>query len=205
MTPEAREIFGNLERVAKERASRESDQTLLAGTLAVKRYQRARFEKTYGDLLVEPRYRAAARFFLEELYGPQDFRERDAQFARIVSPLVGMFPQEVVITVLALSELHALSEELDTRMGRALSGTALNGSAYALGWQSVGRAPDRRHQFELLAAVGHALDGYTRNPLLRQALRLMRGPARAAGLGALQRFLESGFESFRSMGGASRF
>jgi hypothetical protein len=40
-------------------------------------------------------------------------------------------------------------------------------------------------------------------------LRMMRGPASAAGLGALQRFLESGFDTFRAMakrpGGAEGF
>ena len=33
----------------------------------------------------------------------------------------------------------------------------------------------------------------------------MRGPAAAAGLGALQGFLERGFDTFREMGGAREF
>jgi hypothetical protein len=53
--------------------------------------------------------------------------------------------------------------------------------------------------------VGSALDRYTRNPLLRHSLRLMRGPASAAGLGALQHFLETGFDTFREMRGAAYF
>jgi len=57
----------------------------------------------------------------------------------------------------------------------------------------------------LMLAVGTALDKYTRNPLLRHSLRLMRSPAKAAGLGALQQFLETGFDTFRAMGGAQEF
>ena len=38
--------------------------------------------------------------------------------------------------------------------------------------------------------------------MLRNSLRLMRGPAQVAGLGDLQAFLESGFETFRAMRGA---
>jgi len=34
---------------------------------------------------------------------------------------------------------------------------------------------------------------------------MMRGPAQAAGLGALQGFLEAGFEAFGHMGGADDF
>jgi hypothetical protein len=41
--------------------------------------------------------------------------------------------------------------------------------------------------------------------MLRHSLRLMRGPARAAGLGALQSFLEAGFDTFRGMRGAEEF
>jgi len=41
--------------------------------------------------------------------------------------------------------------------------------------------------------------------LLRNALRLMRGPAQAAGLAELQRTLESGFDTFKAMKGAEEF
>ena len=46
---------------------------------------------------------------LDELYGPQDFSDRDAQFARVVPALVRLFPQELVETVAVLARLHALS------------------------------------------------------------------------------------------------
>ena len=54
-------------------------------------------------------------------------------------------------------------------------------------------------------AVGAELDRLTRKPLLRGSLHLMRGPARAAELGALQQFLECGFDTFKAMGGAGDF
>ena len=40
---------------------------------------------------------------------------------------------------------------------------------------------------------------------MRSTLKLMRGPAQAAGLSDLQRFLESGFDAFGAMRGASEF
>jgi hypothetical protein len=49
----------------------------------------------------------------------------------------------------------------------------------------------------------------TRTAGLRLMLKMMRGPAAAAGLGALQRFLECGFDTFAAMarrrGGAEDF
>ena len=41
--------------------------------------------------------------------------------------------------------------------------------------------------------------------LLRGTLRMMRGPAAAAGLAELQHFLEQGFDTFKSMKGAQHF
>jgi hypothetical protein len=171
----------------------------------VKAYQARRFERTYADLLSSDRYKAAARFFLEELYGPQEFGARDAQFARIVPALVRLFPDEIVRTVEALSRLHALSESLDDALAAALDRPVPDAPSYVRAWQRTGRSEDRRRQIELTLAVGAALDRYTRNPLLRSALRMMRRPAQSAGLGDLQRFLETGFDTFGLMGGAKEF
>jgi len=54
-------------------------------------------------------------------------------------------------------------------------------------------------------SVGQALDRHTRSFVLRASLKAMRGPARAAGMGALQTFLEAGFDAFGAMGGAREF
>lgn len=172
---------------------------------ALKAYQQRRFAHTYADLLATPRYGAAARFFLDELYGPSDFSHRDAQFARVVPALVRLFPRDVVATVATLAGLHALSEQLDSAMAHALDGPEVDALAYVAAWRSVGHAREREQQVALTLDVGRELDTLTRKPLLRHSLRMMRGPARAAGLSALQGFLESGFDTFLAMRGAQEF
>lgn len=188
------------------RLVRQADPALASQVAALKAYQARRFSLTYADLLVHPRYQGAAHFFLEDLYGPQEFGRRDAQFARVVPALVRLFPHEIVGTVEALARLHALSESLDQAMAMAL-GTIGNvdAAAYARAWQSVGHAAQREEQIELTLEIGRALDHYTRNPVLRGTLRMMRRPAHAAGLGDLQRFLERGFDTFAAMAGAQDF
>jgi hypothetical protein len=123
----------------------------------------------------------------------------------VVPALVRLFPHEVVLTVLTLGQLHALSEELDTAMGRLVPAGALTLPDYVAAWRAVGRPADRRRQIVLMRRVADALDVYTRNPLLRHSLRLMRTPARLAGLPELQAFLEAGFDTFREMRGAEAF
>jgi len=178
---------------------------LLSRVQAVKVYQQRRFSHTYADLLATPRYGGAARFFLEELYGPGDFRQRDAQFARVVPALVRLFPHDVVETVNTLAQLHALSESLDSEMARHLADDRVDAGRYVVAWQQTGRAEQRDMQIELTLSVGRSLDELTRKPLLRHTLRMMRGPARAAGLAALQEFLERGFDTFLAMRGAKEF
>lgn len=205
MSPEGREILDNLRIVAAERARRRADPALGSRVEAVKAYQHARFERTYADLLSSARYARPARFFLEDLYGPYDFSARDDQFSRVVPGLVRLFPHEVVLTVRALSQLHALSESLDTRMGVALEAVPIDAARYISAWQAVSTPAERERQIELMLAVGRALDRYTRNPVLGHSLRLMRGPARVAGLSSLQSFLETGFDTFKEMRGAEEF
>jgi hypothetical protein len=202
---DGRQILEQLHAVAAERARRAADESLGRRVVEVKRFQHARFEHTYRDLLGQPRYGAAARFFLEELYGPHDFSDRDTQFARIVPGLVRLFPKEIVRTVRVLGELHALSETLDTRMAEQFEGERLDGDTYAQAWRATADPALREHQIALMLDVGYALARYTRNPLIRHSLRLMRGPAAAAGLGTLQRFLESGFDTFRALQDPSHF
>lgn len=205
MGPEGQLILERLQAVDAERQRRAADAALAARVQAVKQWQHARFERSYADALASGRYGQAARFFLEDLYGPGDFSLRDRQFARIVPGLVRLFPAEIVSTVVALTELHALSERFDSDMAATLDSLAVDAAAYGRAWRSVGRAPARERQIALMLQVGEALDRYTRKPLLRQTLRLMRGPARAAGLGALQAFLERGFDTFGAMDGAREF
>jgi hypothetical protein len=179
--------------------------TLAGDVAALKAYQQKRFARTHASLLAHPHYGRAANFFLNELYGPQDFTQRDAQFSRIVPALVRLFPADTVATVESLAAVHALSERLDTAMAIHLAGAAPSRASYVRAWQATGEPATRARQVELVMSVGEALDRHTRSFVLRASLKAMRGPARAAGMGALQTFLESGFEAFGAMGGAKEF
>lgn len=199
------DIRGFLEAVQRERLARAADPRLALRVAAVKEWQRARFGEAYADFQRDSRYSAAIRFFLEDLYGPVDFTARDRDFARVVPTLVRLFPTDVVRVVRSLGELHALSEAFDTAMGSCVGPAVLGERDYAKAWKTVGRYEDRLRQLELTLGVGGALDRLTASRTLRHTLRLMRAPARAAGLAALQVFLERGFDAFRAMHGAKDF
>src|SRR5688572_23092298 len=170
-----------------------------AGVLAVKRFQARRFAGTYADLLASGPYAKPARFFLEELYSDKDYAERDAQFARIAGAIEKFFPPAVSSTAAALAGLHALTEELDHAMALAWvthSEIEADPGHYVLAWRTVGRRSERESQLSVVLDIGAQMARLTRTPGLRTLLKMMRGPAVAAGLGSLQRFLENGFDTF---------
>lgn len=201
----ADDIRNRLRAVEEERATRGAEVGLNAKVRALKEYQQKRFRHTYADLLGDVRYGPACRFFLDELYGPADFSQRDAQFSRVIPSLVRLFPTDLVNTVGMLAELHDLSERLDTLMGRHLTAASVDANGYIYAWQATGRRSERFRQIELTLDVAKSLDSLTRKPLLKNGLRLMRSAARAAGLGELQQFLETGFNTFKAMKGAQDF
>ena len=180
-----------------------ADATLAAAICAVKRYQSLRFQTTYRDLIAGGPYRAAAQFFLTELYGNLDYSKRDAQFSRIAGTLERILPKQAVATAVALARLHALTEKMDHQMGQcwvSLASMPAEPQRYAHAWRTVGQKEQRTLQLELVLAIGQDLAKLTRTPGLRLLLKMMRGPAQAAGLPDLQHFLETGFDTFAALG-----
>ncbi len=191
--------------VEVERARRAADPWLTIRVQEVKRFQHARFSATYSDLLADPASSQAARFFLEELYGPMDFSRRDQQFRRVAAKVTVLFPGEIGRVVLSLARLHALSEQLDSAMGAATADLPLVEASYCNSWRRVGRPEARAEQISLVQEIGLALAKQVRRPLIRSSLRMMRGPAKAAGLDSLQSFLEAGFNAFQALPDAAAF
>ena len=195
-------IRHSLADVTALRVQRQSDPSLAQAVLAVKQWQSRRFAGTYADLMADPLYQGATRFFLEELYSPGDYSERDTQFGRIAGTLQTVFPQAVVQTATDLALLHMQTERLDHAMGLAwvhLPPTPADAARYVAAWRGVGERAEREQQLASVMKLGQDLTRFTRMPGLRMMLRMMRKPAQAAGLGALQHFLETGFDTFGEM------
>jgi len=196
----AQQIRDAVAQVSRLRMACAADPALRAAVVAVKALQARRFAGTYADLLSGGEHAAAARFFLEELYSDKDYAERDAQFSRIAGAVQRLFPHQVVATAVALAQLHLLTEELDHAMGLAWVDTSgTRGGRYVAAWRAVGQRARREEQLRVVLCIGQEMIKLTRTPGLRLMLKMMRGPAAAAGLGSLQGFLEAGFDTFGAM------
>lgn len=179
---------------------------LAAAVSEVKALQARRFAASYADFMADARHAPATRFFLEELYGDHDFRERDAQFGRIAGAIERLFPAQVAQLAVDMAEIHALTETLDQELaGHWLNTRGTPAQRYVAAWRATGQRAARERQLQVVLHMGRELQRLTKLKGLRTALRLMRGPARAAGMGALQDFLEAGFDAFAAMGDATAF
>ena len=169
---------------------------------ALQQWQRQRLAETYADLLAEEQFEAAGHFFLEEIYGGLEFRERDQQVARVLPVMARMLPEHMLQTMTGAFGLQALSLELDMDMARHMAVEdllALDTPAYGRIYRSTGRERGRKRQIELIRQLGLELVELVRHRLVLKLIRLLRLPARAAGFGRLQDFLEQGLWAFRQM------
>lgn len=171
-------------------------------------WQRRRLADSYRDLISQERYAAAGEFFLAELYGGLNFRERDQQMERVLPVMVRMLREDMLLALAEAFELQSLSLSLDMDMTVALQQSGwkeLNTDRYGEIYRTCGRPLDRERQIELIGQLGLVLNELVHHRLVLFLIRTLRGPARAAGFGLLQAFLEQGLRAFQIMGDGTEF
>lgn len=171
----------------------------------LRRWQSRRLANTHADLLQSPRYQPAADFFLNELYGDRDFRQREQDLARVMPMMARILPEAMLHTAALALELNTLSHELDARMTHILLeefglDEGLDEDRYIAAYRRCARYELRGHQINLVERLGRDLRTTVPKRFIHTALKLARTPARLAGLEALHHFMESGFHAFRHMG-----
>lgn len=114
-------ILADLQAATGERTRRAADAALGQRVQAVKAYQQRRLEASYADLLADRHHARAVRFSSAKSTAWPAARRRSPPSCRRRR---ANFPREVVDTLAALAAQHALTESLDTGMGRHLRAPA---------------------------------------------------------------------------------
>ena len=165
-------------------------------------WQRRRLSMTFDDLIRQEAYRPAVTFFLTELYGGLDFRDRDHDMSRVMPVMKRFLPDKVLFIMSEAFELQAISLEFDMKMAVHMEQagiSTLDMNRYCETYRACSDQAGRERQILLIRKLGYDLDRLVRKPLVNTLLRLLRGPAHAAGFGKLQEFLEAGLGSFRAL------
>jgi hypothetical protein len=208
--PSPSRIAGLLSRHQALHDQRREPRNRLPWLRELRRWQAARLRTSFARFLRDPEQRPAAEFFLSDVYGDHDFARRDADIARVLPTMQRLLPAKLLEAVAAGIELGALTHELDLDMAEVLGrlaprGKRLDTALYAQAYREAGDPARRARQIVLIGEVGAGLTVAVRTPGVPTLLHLSRGPARAAGVADLQRFLELGFAVFAALDDAEGF
>jgi len=176
----------------------------------LRRWQAARLKASFRHFLHDAQRAPAAEFFLSDVYGDRDFTRRDADIARVVPMMRRLLPKKLLATVADAIELGVATQELDLRMAEALEELAprrrkLDDALYGEAYRLVGQERQRQRQIALIGRVGRGFGKALQMPGVAALLAFSRGPAKLAGLGELQGFLERGYAAFESLDDAAAF
>lgn len=197
--PGARHLAEQIEASQTLLASLDRDPGAYPRLAELQHWQRCRLRETYADLRDQQRFRPACVFFLEELYGGRDMRERDRQLERVLPIMSRMLPDRILHAVGEAMRLQRISMDFDARLSQVIDGP-LDQPAYAAGYRRLDDWRGRDDQIELIDQLGHLLHRIVQRPMIRRLVRLMHGPAHAAGFDKLQEFLAQGLDAFSEMG-----
>lgn len=184
---------------------------LLPAIARLQDWQCQRLLASHQDLAGQPRYQAAMGFFVDELYGPKDFSQRDADLARVIPKLSKLLPDKAMKALDDALALNALSYDLDMKMTQSLAAQAdsdkieINRDSYARAYRDVGERDKREQQIHIIEHLGGELADVINIRGIGMLIKLARRPAKVAGLLSLHEFLERGYNAFHAIGDVHSF
>lgn len=178
-----------------------SDTAQLAQYDAFTRWQMSYLLTFFKDLHERPGYGAAIDFTISDLAGV-GISERDRDLERAAPVITRMLPGKALETVAAAAKLNVRVLEVNLEIFSRLQGdgalpAGIDERDYCIACRAASTFEECIGLVHLAVGLGATLKTLVRVPLLGAMLRAMRGPAHAAGFGALQEFLESGYTTFR--------
>lgn len=155
----------------------------------------------FSNLLEPEGYAEAVDFIVSDLAGV-GVSQRDRDIERAAPVIVRSLPTHPLETAAAAVELNARALEINLGICRELLVAGelppdIAEKDYLLACRTVSSLEECVELVHLAADLGETLKKLVRVPLIGGLLRTMRTPAHAAGFGALQEFLETGYLTFR--------
>jgi hypothetical protein len=163
----------------------------------------------FSDLLGPRGYAEAVDFVVSDLCGV-GISDRDRDIERAAPVIVRSLPSHSLDTAAAAVELNAAALQINLGIWRELLvdgelPPTINEEQYVVACRSVSSFEECMDLVRLAVELGDTLKTLVRIPLIGGLLRTMRAPAHAAGFGALQEFLETGFLTFRQISDIDSF
>jgi hypothetical protein len=167
-------------------------------------WQSLRLSRTHADMLRDVRFSLGCRFFLDDIYAPKDFSQRDYDGHRIYSFMNRFLPEATLAPLAMALEVNSLTQQLDLALAEAMRDhlgvvERFDRAQYEEAYRLCNNYDTRARQIRLIVAVGGQLERVRRVPFIQTTLRLARGPAHRLGWHEMQDFLERGYVAWKSM------
>lgn len=163
----------------------------------------------YEDLRSSPNYAAAVDFVVSDLTGIGISR-RDHDIARVAPVMSRMLPDKALSTMASAMRLNARVLAINLAICRELYAdrdvdSGISEAVYCIACRTATQLEDCLELVHLTAEIGHSLERVIHVPMIGITLKAMRAPARIAGFGALQSFLEKGYRTFVALDDVDQF
>jgi hypothetical protein len=179
-------------------------------TALLRSWQSERLARTYAGFALNPRFKPALRFLLEDLYGARDFSQRNHDIQRLYELVRRIAPEPMIRPLILSVELHFLTERLDEQLLDVLVNRlgvtdAITVPLYAEAYRLCDNYVMRVKQIELIYELGTLIDGIVRMPLSGAMLKLAKLSLEKGGWRELMAFMERGYNAFKAMRGGREF
>lgn len=178
---------------------------LLTQVLALQAWQCKRLLLSHNDLMAQKRFQAAMQFFVDELYGPKDFSQRDQDVAKVVPKMAKLLPDKALHSLESALHLNDLSMQLDIQLSQQLDGRKIDRDSYLAAYRACDNQPLRQQQIDFIQVLGEDLAEVVHIKGISTLLFLSRKPAKLAGVASLHDFIEKGFKAFKKIGQVEDF
>ncbi len=202
--PSPSELLNELEKNPDLKRQVISEKRLDPKLAFLRAWQSQRLSRTYADLLQSPQYGQASLFFLEDIYGPKDFSQRDHDVERIYSYLSHILPDSSIQLLKDAIDLNRLSHDLDRQLLEVLNDRLgvkgeIKPEDYAEAYRICNNYDLRKLQIQGISQVLLQVSLGARLKVVGLALKIAQKPAIKAGWGELHDFLDRGYSAFRLM------
>lgn len=157
----------------------------------------------FSDLYDQEGYADAIDFVMSDLAGV-GISSRDRDLERAAPAITSMLPLAALATIASAAEMNAKVLEVNIGICRCLADgndlpTEITERDYFAACRKASSLEECVELVHLITGLGKTLKTLVHVPMLGMLLRAMRGPAHAAGFGALQEFLEKGYGTFKNI------
>ncbi|MCP4299319.1 MAG: hypothetical protein GY783_01930 [Gammaproteobacteria bacterium] len=157
----------------------------------------------FRDLYTQEGYSEALDFTMSDLAGI-GIASRDRDLERAAPAITTLLPLGALAAIAAAAEMNARVLEINIAICRCLLvdndlPVRITEYDYCVACREASSLEQCVTLVHLITGLGETLSSLIEIPVIGLTLRAMRMPAHAAGFGALQEFLETGYMTFREI------